>query len=89
MGRPSDEMWRQVNKVVAESGALEKVARKIAAEATQISRANGGKANYSLRPGVRSNGRVYVDVVSDRLEEERGSETVRRINALRRASRGY
>lgn len=88
MVRPSDEFFREVNRVVAKSGALEKAGRDVAARATRISRANGGSANYSLRSGIRPNGRAYVDVVSDNHAEERGSEDVKRINALRRASRG-
>ena len=63
-------------------------ARDLAADATRISRQNGGKANYSVRSGIRPGGRAYVDVVSDNEAEERGSEQVPRINALRRAARG-
>lgn len=88
MVRPSDAFFREVNRAVAKSGALEKAARDVATRATRISRANGGSANYSLRPGIRPNGRAFVDVVSDNHAEERGSEDVTRINALRRASRG-
>ena len=86
--RPSDEFFRAVNKAVLNSGALEKAARDVAERATRISRAEGGTANYSIRSGIRPNGRAYADVVSDNREEERGSEAVPRINALRRASRG-
>lgn len=88
MARPSDRRWREVNQAVANSGALEKAARKLAARATKISRSAGGTANYSVRTGTRPGGRVYADVVSDNTAEERGSEEVKRINALRRAARG-
>lgn len=87
-GTVSEERWRAVNDAVLKTGALQKVAEEVAAEATRISRANGGVANYKVRTGVRPGGRAYADVVSDNEEEERGSEKVKRINALRRASRG-
>lgn len=86
--RPSDDMWRAANKAVLSSGALENVARAVAADAKGISRSEGGSASYSVRSGLRPGGRAYADVVSDNVEEERGSESVRRINALRRAARG-
>lgn len=86
--RPSDEFFRSVNKAVLKSGALDKAARDVAARATRISRANGGTANYSVRTGIRPGGRAFADVVSDNRDEERGSEEVPRINALRRAARG-
>ena len=83
MGKTSGDLWRAINESVLKSGALEKAAREVAAEATRISRANGGTANYSVRSGIRPGGRAYVDVVSDNEAEERGSEQVPRINALR------
>lgn len=86
--RPSDELWRAVNKAVAKSGALDRAGESLAARATQISRSNGGSANYRLRSSIRPGGRAVVDVVSDNAAEERGSEKVKRINALRRAARG-
>lgn len=86
--RPTDELFRNVNKAVAASGALEKAAKKVAARATAISRENGGSATYSLRSGIRPGGRAFVDVVSSDTAEERGSAEVKRINALRRAGRG-
>lgn len=86
--RPSEEVWRATNDAVAKSGALEKAAQRLAARATQISRANGGSANYRVQPKTRPGGRAVVDVISDNPEEERGSEDVKRINALRRAARG-
>ena len=86
--RPSDKLWRAANDAVASSGALEKVAREVATQARRISRDAGGVANYAIRTGRRPGGRAYADVVSDNAAEERGSEEVKRINALRRAGRG-
>ncbi|APT92694.1 hypothetical protein CPHO_07080 [Corynebacterium phocae] len=87
MGRQPD-LWKVANKNRRLQEVLEKRARRIAARATAISRANGGKANYSVRTGIRPSGRAYADVVSDSPAEERGTEEVPRINALRRAARG-
>lgn len=86
--RPSEETWRAANEAVAKSGALDKAAQRLVARATQISRENGGSANYRAQPKTRPGGRAVVDVISDNIEEERGSESVKRINALRRAARG-
>lgn len=83
-----DQLWRQVNAAVAKSGVLEKAAREVASRAKRISEANGGTASYSIRPGTRPDGRAFCDVVSDNTAEERGSQEVKRINALRRAARG-
>ncbi|HAT1303609.1 TPA: hypothetical protein I8V98_002087 [Corynebacterium striatum] len=83
-----DQMWRKINRDPKIHAALRRRAEATAARATAISRAEGGTANYSIRTGIRPGGRAYADVVSDNGEEEQGTETVRRINALRRAARG-
>lgn len=68
--------------------ALEKAGQRTVQRATSISRSQGGTARYTLRKGTRPNGRVYVDVVSSNRDEEYGTESVKRIGALRRAARG-
>lgn len=84
----SDQLWRLANKKGNVGKALDRAADRTIARATAISRANGGKAIYSKREGTRPGGRRFVDIVSDRPEEEAGTEDVPRINALRRAARG-
>lgn len=86
--RVSDQLFRAANRPGRIMDGLERVADRTIARATKISRAEGGKANYTKRKGVRPNGRVYVDVVSDSPAEEYGDETTRRIGALRRVGRG-
>lgn len=84
----SEQLWRKTNKKGAVGQALTKAAERTTARATAISRANGGKATYHTRDIIRPGGRRAIDVVSSDAAEERGTEEVRRINALRRAARG-
>lgn len=84
----SDAVWRMVNKNRGMRDRLRKVGERVAANATRISRANGGTANYRVVEGTRPGGRAYMDVVSDNPAEEYGTEDTPRINALRRAQRG-
>lgn len=84
----SEQLWRMTNRKGGVGQALDKAADRTISRATAISRANGGKATYTKRPGYRPGGRRYVDVVSSSAAEERGTEEVKRINALRRAARG-
>lgn len=82
------KQWQKINQAPGVLKAEESAARRIAARATAISRAEGGAANYTVRQGTRPGGRTYFDVVSDRPDEEFGTESTQRINALRRAVRG-
>lgn len=84
----SEQLWRMTNRKTPTRQALERAAQRVATTATAISRANGGTANYTTRPIIRPGGRASVDVVSDNAAEERGTEEVKRTNALRRAARG-
>lgn len=88
MAKPSDRMWLSVNRDRNVQAALKARAQEVAQAATKISRANGGKAIYTVRSGIRPGGRAYFDVVSSEPDEEAGTETTPRINALRRAGRG-
>lgn len=88
MARPGGDQWHSINQNKAVQAALKKRAEVIAQRATAISRAAGGKATYSIRTGIRPGGRAFADVVSSDPEEEAGTETTPRINALRRAARG-
>lgn len=84
----ANALWDAANADGALERALRNRAEIIARRAEQISREAGGTANYTVREGFRPGGRRYFDVVSDNPEEEYGTETVPRINALRRAARG-
>lgn len=84
----SDQLFRAANRPGKIRDGLEKVAKRTVHRATALSRREGGTANYSIRHGVRPNGRVYVDVVSDNRDEEYGTEETPRIGALRRVGRG-
>lgn len=88
MAKVSDQLFRAANKPGRIMDGLEKVGRRTAQRATAVSRREGGTANYTIRKGVRPNGRVYVDVVSDNPAEEYGTEGTKRIGALRRVGRG-
>lgn len=83
-----EKIWVKANRDPKLRKTLEMRARAVAARATEISRAEGGTANYTVRSGIRPNGRAYADVVSDNGAEEQGTEETPRINALRRAVRG-
>lgn len=84
----SEQLWRMTNRKSPTRDALERTAERVARNATAISRANGGTANYTVRPLIRPGGRASVDIVSDNAAEERGTEETMRINALRRSARG-
>ncbi|ANA85562.1 hypothetical protein PBI_HUFFY_16 [Gordonia phage Huffy] len=64
------------------------VARRVAARARAINDAEGGSATISVESGVRPRGRSYVNVKSNRADEEHGTETTTRRAALRRAANG-
>ena len=81
----------QVRAIMRNRGVrrqLETVGRQVAARAQAITDAEGGEARIELVTGIRPKGRSYVNVVSDRPNEEYGSEDTPRIRAIGRAARG-
>ncbi|QDH85053.1 hypothetical protein SEA_DARDANUS_16 [Gordonia phage Dardanus] len=84
----TQKQWEQVAKSRAVRTAVNQRAQAIAARARGLNSAEGGSANITVDSGVRPRGRAFANVVSDRPDEEHGSETTPRRAILRRAARG-
>ena len=83
----SPEMWRRLNRNRDINRAVEQVARKVAARAQSHTNAAGGEARITVDTSYRPKGRFQARVISDRPEEEYGSEKQKRIRPLGRATR--
>lgn len=82
-----DAWWSKLNKNRDIQRAVNGRAAKIAARAQAISDSEGGTARIRVETSVRPKGRYQARVISDRPDEEFGSETQRRIRPLGRAQR--
>ena len=83
----SREQWQRLNQNRAVRQAVEDVARKVAARAQAHTNAEGGKARIRVETNHRPKGRLQARVISDRPDEEYGSENQKRIRPLGRAMR--
>lgn len=83
----SPEQWHHLNQNRAVRRAVEDVAQRLAARAQAHTNAAGGQARIRVETNQRPKGRLQARVISDRPDEEYGSEKQKRIRALGRASR--
>lgn len=83
----SPEQWQHLNQNRAVRRAVEDVAQRLAARAQAHTNAAGGQARIRVETNQRPKGRLQTRVITDRPEEEYGSEKQKRIRALGRASR--
>lgn len=83
----SSEMWQRLNRNRDITRAVEQVARKVAVRAQAHTAAAGGKARITVETSQRPKGRFQARVISDRPDEEYGSEKQKRIRPLGRATR--
>ena len=83
----SQEMWLRLNRNREITRAVEQVARKLAARAQSHTNAAGGDARIRVETSQRPKGRFQARVISDRPDEEYGSEKQKRIRPLGRATR--
>ncbi|QQM15106.1 hypothetical protein SEA_TINALIN_17 [Gordonia phage TinaLin] len=88
MSRLTPEKWRKVAGSKAVQAQTQSVARRIAARAQALNNAEGGTATISVVSGVRPKGRAFTNVVSDRPDEEHGTDKTARRAVLRRAANG-
>ena len=84
MGR---ERWQHLNANKAVRKRVDEVAARVASRAQAITDRNGGSARISVETGLRPKGRYQARVISDRPDEEYGSEKQKRIRPLGRAMR--
>lgn len=83
----SPEQWERLNQNRTVRRAVEDVARKVAARAQAHTNAAGGEARITVETNHRPKGRLQARVISDRPDEEYGSEKQKRIRPLGRAMR--
>lgn len=83
----SSEQWQRLNQNRAVRRAVDDVARQVAARAQAHSSAAGGQARIRVETSQRPKGRLQSRVISDRPDEEYGSEKQKRIRPLGRAMR--
>ena len=83
----SKKQWEQVNRSGAVRQGCEQVAQRLAARAQAHTNAAGGQARIRVESTQRPKGRWQSRVISDRPDEEYGSEKQKRIRPLGRAMR--
>jgi len=83
----SKKQWEQVNRSSAVRQGCEQVAQRLAARAQAHTNAAGGQARIRVESTQRPKGRWQSRVISDRPDEEYGSEKQKRIRPLGRAMR--
>mgnify|MGYP007086362427 FL=1 len=83
----SPEQWQRLNQNRTVRRAVEDVARKVADRAQAHTNAAGGQARIRVETNQRPKGRLQARVISDRPDEEYGSEKQKRIRPLGRAMR--
>lgn len=83
----SPEQWQRLNQNRTVRRAVEDVARKVAARAQAHTNSAGGQARIRVETNHRPKGRLQSRVISDRPDEEYGSEKQKRIRPLGRAMR--
>lgn len=66
---------------------LEAVGRRVIGRAEQITKDEGGSAEFSMESGIRPGGRAFTNVVSSSAAEEYGNSRTARRRALGRATR--
>lgn len=84
----ADDLFIQANQTTQLRSAVRDKATRIAARARQITSKDDGDATISIRENPLPNGRYGMDVVSDADDEEFGTESRKRVGALRRAAKG-
>ncbi|AXQ51850.1 head closure Hc1 [Gordonia phage Catfish] len=80
--------WDKLNRHPAVRAGLLEVGVRTAAQAQAISDGEDGTATITVESGIRPRGRAFVNVISDREDEEYGTEDTPRIAALGRAAQG-
>lgn len=85
--RMTNRLFAQLNKNPRVRAAALAKAQRVAARAQQITDSEGGEATISVETGIRPKGRAYAYVVSDRPDEEYGTQNNPRVRALGRAIR--
>ncbi|AXQ65134.1 hypothetical protein SEA_SCHMIDT_12 [Gordonia phage Schmidt] len=84
----SQATWDKAVRARAVRQAMDRKAKAVASRAQAINDSEGGTATIRVESGVRPGGRPFVNVVSDKANEEYGDSKTRRRAALRRAARG-
>ncbi|MEW1964640.1 hypothetical protein AB0302_04490 [Micrococcus sp. NPDC078436] len=69
-------------------GALQQVADRIASRARGLAASEGVEMNVTTQGGVRPQGRPYVNVVGDNVDQEWGTTRSGRRRILGRAAEG-
>ena len=82
-----EAMWKRLNRNREVTRAVEQVANKLATRAQSHTNAAGGQARIRVETNQRPKGRLQARVISDRPDEEYGSEKQKRIRPLGRATR--
>lgn len=82
-----DALWSRLNRNRAVRQAVNGVAARVASRAQAISDREGGTARIRVETSQRPKGRLQARVISDRPDEEYGSEGQKRIRPLGRAMR--
>lgn len=84
---PAGDRWSRLNSNEAVRKRVDQVAARVGARAQAITDREGGKARIRVEKGLRPKGRYQARVISDRADEEYGSEKQKRIRPLGRAMR--
>lgn len=82
-----EDRWARLNRNRAVIKAVNGRAAKVAARAQAITDREGGKARIRVDTSHRPKGRYQARVISDRPDEEYGTEGQKRIRPLGRAMR--
>lgn len=83
----SRDQWQRLNQNRTVQRAVEDVAQRLAARAQAHTNSAGGQARIRVETNQRPKGRLQARVISDRPDEEYGSEKQKRIRPLGRAMR--
>lgn len=81
------DQWEHLNNNKVVRKRVDDVAARVASRAQEISDREGGKAQIRVDTSVRPKGRYQARVISDRPDEEYGTEQQKRIRPLGRAMR--
>lgn len=81
------DRWQHLNANKDVRKQVDAVAVKAASRAQAITDREGGNARIRVESSVRPKGRYQARVISDRPDEEYGSEKQKRIRPLGRAMR--